>query len=64
MAAREAAAAASRAVREPAVMQQLSSALAALQKQVGRLAERDDGDDARSGGRGQRLESRLMVGCM
>jgi hypothetical protein len=62
VAAREAAAAASRAAREPAALQQLGVVLTALQKQVCELAEREGGEDGRGGGRGPRLESRLMVG--
>ena len=62
MAAREAAAAASRAAREPAALQQLGVALSALREQVGELASRQSSDDGSRGGAGvQRLESRLMV---
>ena len=60
-AAREAAAAASRAARDPVALQQLGSGLASLQQQVKELGERRGRDDGSSGGAAQRLDARLMV---
>ena len=63
VAAREAAAAASRVARDPAALQQLGSALSALQQQVQELAERRGREGETAGGTAQRLDARLMVHC-